>query len=141
MKNSTTLEKFISLKAKSLDERKQFVGKLLERVTKIEENIQRYQKDLQSEQEKSSQALGDSISLTHYTTLIFEKIERLERLRREAQAQLEAEQATLVELYADLRAHQKVLKKQSTAHEKAQAKKEQKRLDELSISKNYSQIV
>tara|TARA_A100000171_G_C2128251_1_gene144957 strand:- start:1414 stop:1830 length:417 start_codon:yes stop_codon:yes gene_type:complete len=131
MKKFKTLEKLIRFKSKMLDERKQFVGKLIARVSDVEIEITRYRTELANEQKAALDSVDAMMACTEYTALVIEKIERLERLRREAETQLQREQDKLMELYADLQSHEKVLTIAKTEHEKALEKKDQNNLDDL----------
>lgn len=131
MKNLGTLEKLIRLKSKSLDTRRQFVGKLLGRAGEIEQEIQTHKTSLQNEQENAAKTLDGMMAFTNYTTSVLEKVERLERLHREVQAQLQKEQDKLKDLYADLHVHEKVLETAQQREKEALEKKEQNILDDL----------
>lgn len=131
MKKLETLSKIIQVKSHALNARQKFVGKLRKRLGDMEEEIREYHLSLDQERDAASKTPHGMIDYTNYASMIGEKVKRLQKFKREAEAQLAKEQEKLKVLYADLRVHQKILDEGKQKYQAEIDRKEQNSLDDL----------
>lgn len=125
------LHKLMRLKSTTLDQHQRFVSKIRQRVENVENEIKDLKGTLQQEQLSASESLEGSLALAQYSTSVLQKLERLGRLHHEAQAQLEKEQEKLKNLYADLKAVEKIVYETEKKTQETYERKEQSTLDDL----------
>lgn len=140
MEKLKTLSKLIQVKSHTLKTRQQFVGKLRQRLTGIEDEIRGLRATLDQEKEIALQDPQAMVAYHRYATLIADRITGLERFRKEAEAQISKEQDKLATLYADLRVHENIYEDQKSKKQKKIKDKEQVFLDDLFSSRTQKRV-